>query len=213
MPIRRKSTTGDPLKIINSVCLCPRVRSVHRALACAKVSLLFIPLYLMLEFWFDPKIAVFKKLTLFVLIGLVTAGLYWMQPLTLDAILMFMGTGIVFLICRYCKTHFASSNPAGLLYRLFTWIPLALLLALIFMHLKNWRHSHSWCTGYRLYGVIHLSIFAPILAQPTSTGLTPKCSNFGTQNAAPVKSDSSVVLGYVSVFISVLALRNLHHYG
>jgi hypothetical protein len=78
---------------------------------------------------------------------------------------------------------------------------------------KNWGHSHSWCTEYRLYGVIYLSIFAAITAQSTSAGLTSKCSNFGTQNAAPVKSDSSVVLGYVLAFISVLALRNLHHYG
>lgn len=91
----------------------------------------------MLEFWFDPKIAVFKKLALFVLIGLVTAALYWMQPLKPDAILMFMGTGIVFLICRYCKIHFAAQNPTGLLYRVLTWIPLALLLALIFMHLQS----------------------------------------------------------------------------
>ena len=91
----------------------------------------------MLEFWFDPKIAVFKKLALFVLLGLVTAALYWMQPLKPDAILMFMGTGIVFLICRYCKIHFAAKNPTGLFYRLLTWIPLALLLALIFMHLQS----------------------------------------------------------------------------
>jgi hypothetical protein len=91
----------------------------------------------MLEFWFDPKIAVLKKLALFVLIGLVTAALYWIQPLKPDAILMFMGTGIVFLICRYCKIHFAAQNPTGLLYRVLTWIPLALLLALIFMHLQS----------------------------------------------------------------------------
>ncbi len=91
----------------------------------------------MLEFWFDPKIAVFKKLALLVLLGSVTAALYWMQPLQPDAILIFMGTGIVFLICRYCKIHFAAKNPTGLLYRVLTWIPLALLLALIFMHLQS----------------------------------------------------------------------------
>ncbi|TCB35709.1 hypothetical protein E0H82_06900 [Acinetobacter sp. ANC 4910] len=115
----------------------------------------------MLEFWFDPKIAVFKKLALFVLIGLVTAGLYWMQPLTLDAILMFMGTGIVFLICRYCKIHFASAHPTGLLYRLFTWIPLALLLALIFMHLKS---GDILIPGAQGIGFMALSIclFSPL---------------------------------------------------
>lgn len=115
----------------------------------------------MLEFWFNPQIAVFKKLSLFVLIALVTAGLYWMQPLTLDAILMFMGTGIVFLICRYCKIHFASANPTGLLYRLFTWIPLALLLALIFMHLKS---GDILIPGAQGIGFMALSIclFSPL---------------------------------------------------
>ncbi|TCB67939.1 hypothetical protein [Acinetobacter sp. ANC 4178] len=115
----------------------------------------------MLEFWFNPQIAVFKKLSLFVLIALVTAGLYWMQPLTLDAILMFMGTGIVFLICRYCKIHFASDNPTGLLYRLFTWIPLALLLALIFMHLKS---GEILIPGAQGIGFMALSIclFSPL---------------------------------------------------
>ena len=38
-----------------------------------------------------------------------------------------------FLICRYFKLHFAQSNPTGLLYRLFTWVPIALLFALIFV--------------------------------------------------------------------------------
>lgn len=71
------------------------------------------------------------------MIAVVTAGLYWMEPLKLDAILMFLGTGVIFLICRYCKTHFASKNPTGMLYRLLTWIPIALLLALIFMHMKE----------------------------------------------------------------------------
>ena len=91
----------------------------------------------MLEFWFNPQVSILKKILIFVMITVVTAGLYWMEPLKLDAILMFLGTGVIFLICRYCKTHFASKNPTGLLYRLLTWIPIALLLALIFMHMKE----------------------------------------------------------------------------
>ena len=50
---------------------------------------------------------------------------------------MFLGTGIIFLICRYCKIHFAAQNPTGLLYRLLTWIPIALLMSLIFMHMQD----------------------------------------------------------------------------
>lgn len=91
----------------------------------------------MLEFWFDPKVSIARKLLIFVSIAIITAVLYGMQPLALDAILMFLGTGVIFLICRYCKMHFAARQPAGLLYRLLTWIPIALLLALIFMNMKE----------------------------------------------------------------------------
>lgn len=91
----------------------------------------------MLEFWFNPKVAVWHKLAFFILLGAITFALYWYQPLSLDAILMFLGTGIIFLICRYCKIHFTKNNTTGLLYRVLTWIPIALILALIFMHMKN----------------------------------------------------------------------------
>ncbi|RKG40289.1 MULTISPECIES: hypothetical protein [Acinetobacter] len=91
----------------------------------------------MLEFWFNPQISVVKKFLIFALIAIATAVLYWIEPLKLDAILMFLGTGIIFLICRYCKIHFASKNPTGLFYRVLTWIPIALLLALIFMNMKD----------------------------------------------------------------------------
>ncbi len=91
----------------------------------------------MLEFWFNPQVPVLKKILLFALIAAATAALYWIEPLKPDAILMFAGAGLVFLICRYCKVHFAAKKPAGLLYRLLTWIPIALLLALIFMQMKD----------------------------------------------------------------------------
>ena len=91
----------------------------------------------MLEFWFNPQVSVLKKLLIFIVITATAAGLYWMEPLPLDSILMFVGTGIIFLICRYCKIHFASKNPTGLLYRLLTWIPIALLIALVFMNMQQ----------------------------------------------------------------------------
>ncbi|MCT8090658.1 hypothetical protein H0920_14110 [Acinetobacter sp. C_4_1] len=91
----------------------------------------------MLEFWFNPKVSILHKLLIFVGIAIATGVLYWMEPLKPDAILMFMGTGIIFLICRYCKIHFAAKNPTGLFYRLLVWIPIALLLALIFMHMQS----------------------------------------------------------------------------
>ncbi len=91
----------------------------------------------MLEFWFNPQVSVLKKLLIFIVIAVMAAVLYWMQPLPLDSILMFVGTGIIFLICRYCKIHFASKNPTGLLYRLLTWIPIALLIALVFMNMQQ----------------------------------------------------------------------------
>ncbi|OTG68575.1 hypothetical protein B9T25_03520 [Acinetobacter sp. ANC 4470] len=91
----------------------------------------------MLEFWFNPQVSILRKLMIFFAIAIATGVLYWMEPLKLDAILMFLGTGIIFLICRYCKLHFATQNPTGLLYRLLTWIPIALLMSLIFMHMKE----------------------------------------------------------------------------
>ena len=91
----------------------------------------------MLEFWFNPQVAVTKKIALLMVIALVTAAVYFLEPLKLDAILMFLAAGLVFLICRYCKIHFAAKNPTGFLYRLLTWIPIALLLALIFMNIKD----------------------------------------------------------------------------
>lgn len=91
----------------------------------------------MLEFWFNPQVSTLRKLMIFIVIAIATGVLYWMQPLKLDAILMFLGTGIIFLICRYCKIHFAAQNPTGLLYRLLTWIPIALLMSLIFMHMHD----------------------------------------------------------------------------
>ena len=91
----------------------------------------------MLEFWFNPQVSISRKLMIFIVITIATGVLYWMEPLKLDAILMFLGTGIIFLICRYCKIHFAVQNPTGLLYRLLTWIPIALLMSLIFMHMQE----------------------------------------------------------------------------
>lgn len=91
----------------------------------------------MLEFWFNPQVSILKKLLFFVVITAIAVGLYWMEPLPLDAILMFAGTGIIFLICRYCKIHFAAKNPTGLFYRILTWIPIALLISLIFMNMKQ----------------------------------------------------------------------------
>ncbi|UUS64804.1 MULTISPECIES: hypothetical protein [unclassified Acinetobacter] len=91
----------------------------------------------MLEFWFNPSVSVLKKILFFIAMAVLTGVLYWMEPLTLQAILMFMGTGVIFLICRYCKIHFAAKNPTGLLYRLLTWIPIALLLALVFINMNR----------------------------------------------------------------------------
>ena len=91
----------------------------------------------MLEFWLNPSVSVLKKILFFIAMAVLTGVLYWMEPLTLQAILMFMGTGVIFLICRYCKIHFAAKNPTGLLYRLLTWIPIALLLALVFINMNK----------------------------------------------------------------------------
>lgn len=115
----------------------------------------------MLEFWFDSKVAVWHKLAFFVLLAIITGTLYWVQPLTLDAILMFLGTGVIFLICRYCKIHFTQNDPRAFLYRVFTWIPIALLLALIFMHMKNGEILLPGAQGLG-FMALAICIFSPL---------------------------------------------------
>lgn len=115
----------------------------------------------MLEFWFDPKVSILKKIILFFILAIITGTLYWIQPLPLDAILMFLGTGIIFLMCRYCKTHFAAKNPTGLLYRILTWIPIALLLALIFMHMNNGEILLPGAQGLG-FMALAICIFSPL---------------------------------------------------
>ena len=109
----------------------------------------------MLEFWFNPQVTVVKKIALLIIIALVTVGLYTLQPLQFDAILMFLAAGLVFLICRYCKIHFTQHHPTGWLARILTWIPLALLLALIFMQIQ---HGEILISGAQGIGFTALAI-------------------------------------------------------
>ena len=115
----------------------------------------------MLEFWFAPQTSLTKKLSILVIIAIITAILYKIQPLSVDAILMFLGTGLIFLICRYCKTHFTANNPTGLLYRVLTWIPIAILLALIF---KNMQNGEILIPGAQGIGFMALAVclFSPL---------------------------------------------------
>lgn len=115
----------------------------------------------MLEFWFDPKVSIGKKLLFLIFIAAASIALYWYQPLTLDNILLFAGTGIIFLICRYCKVHFAAKNPTGLLYRLLTWIPIAILLALIFKNMNNGEILLPGAQGIA-FMALAVCIFSPL---------------------------------------------------
>ena len=115
----------------------------------------------MLEFWFNPTVSVAKKLAFLVLLACVSIGLYLYQPLTLDNILLFAGTGIIFLICRYCKMHFASQNPTAWLYRLLTWIPIALLISLIFMHIQEGEILLAGAQGIG-FMALAICLFSPL---------------------------------------------------
>lgn len=115
----------------------------------------------MLEFWFNPTVSVLRKVLFLAVIIAITATLYWIEPLPFSSILMFLGTGVIFLICRYCKIHFAANNPTGLFYRVLTWIPIALLLALVF---ANMRQNEILLPGAQGLGFMALAIciFSPI---------------------------------------------------
>ena len=126
----------------------------------------------MLEFWFNPQVSILKKLLFFVVIAAIAVGLYWMEPLPLDAILMFAGTGIIFLICRYCKIHFAAKNPTGLFYRILTWIPIALLLALVFMNMKDGEILVAGAQGIG-FMAISICLFSPLSLMHKNTDTPP----------------------------------------
>ncbi len=115
----------------------------------------------MLEFWFNPQVAVKKKIALLMVHRAGHCSGILLEPLKLDAILMFLATGIVFLICRYCKIHFTAQHPTGWLARLLTWIPLALLLAIIFMQIQ---HGEILLSGAQGIGFTALAIclFSPL---------------------------------------------------
>lgn len=115
----------------------------------------------MLEFWFDSQISPLKKLMLLIAILVLTVLLYLKQPLELNSILMFLATGIIFLICRYCKLTYATNNPTGLFYRILTWIPIALLLALIFMQMKNGDILLAGAQGIG-FMALAICIFSPL---------------------------------------------------
>ena len=125
----------------------------------------------MLEFWFDPQTSVAKKLILFALIAVAAIGLYMLHPMALQDILLFAGTGIIFLICRYCKIHFSGANPTGIVYRLLTWMPIALLLALIF---KNMNDGEILIPGALGISIMALSVclFSPLSLIHKNTATT-----------------------------------------
>lgn len=126
----------------------------------------------MLEFWFNPTVSMIKKIFLLLTIAGITLSLYLTQPLAFDAILMFLGTGIVFLICRYSKIHFLADHPNTVFYRLMTWIPIALLLALIFMQMKG---NSILLPGAQGLGFMALAIclFSPLSLLNQNTQQTP----------------------------------------
>ena len=115
----------------------------------------------MLEFWFAPQTSLTKKLSILIIIAIITAILYKIQPLSVDAILMFLGTGLIFLICRYCKTHFTANTPTRLLYRVLTWIPIAILLALIFKNMQNGEILIPGAQGIGFMAVA-VCVFSPL---------------------------------------------------
>lgn len=127
---------------------------------------------LMLEFWFDSTISRAKKFLILISTLLVALGLYHFQPLPTDVILMFTGTGIIFLICRYLKLNFADKKPTGLLYRLLTWIPIALIFALLFV--KTIDNLMWWGVQGIAFMTLAVFIFSPqFLFKSSNSSVNP----------------------------------------
>ena len=126
----------------------------------------------MLEFWFSSDISRSKKIVILIITLLIALGLDHSHPMPLDVLLMFAGTGIIFLISRYLKQHFAQSNPTGLLYRLLTWIPIALLLTLLFM--KTMNNLMWWGIQGIAFMALAVFVFSPQFLLKTTATIAPK---------------------------------------
>lgn len=96
----------------------------------------------MLEFWFNQTTSISYKLTLLFIAIAIAVTLYVIHPMPYQLILLFVATGIIFLICRMCQIHLIQGDRTRPLQRIFMWIPLALLAAIIFTkaidHLLEW---------------------------------------------------------------------------
>ncbi|WP_111893339.1 hypothetical protein [Acinetobacter sp. MB5] len=123
----------------------------------------------MLEFWFESNTTLAKKILILLITVAIAAGLYLYKPLPALVILMFTGSGLVFLICRYARLKIAKNDPSRFLFRVFTWIPLALILALLFMKTMD----DLLILGVQGLAFMALSvfIFSPLarLSKPTSS--------------------------------------------
>ena len=89
----------------------------------------------MLEFWFNPEVKSQHKWIFLAILVAVIGTCYALQPLSPIYILLFMGTGIIFLICRYCQQHFDALPQK--FRRILHWIPIACLLTLLLTHLTQ----------------------------------------------------------------------------
>lgn len=113
----------------------------------------------MLEFWFDPHTSLVQKLCILIFAVIVAVSLYLYFPMPNTLILFFIGAGIVFLICRLCKIYLVKNNPRLILYRVFTWIPLAFLCAIIFV--KAFENLLTWGIQGIAIMVISICLFSP----------------------------------------------------
>ncbi|MCF9033454.1 hypothetical protein [Acinetobacter nectaris] len=113
----------------------------------------------MLEFWFNHTIPTHRKLFFLTTAIILAYIFYQFSPMPYPLIALFIGAGIIFLICRFCKTYITSNNPKNLLYRVFTWIPLAFLCAVIFTHAT--QNLLDWGIQGILQMIITICVFSP----------------------------------------------------
>lgn len=89
----------------------------------------------MLHFWFSPQISHLQKLFMCLGILILTGFSYLKFPMPVEKLALFVITGVVFVICHHLQQFFAKRVVASWVERVLRWLPLALLLALLFQHL------------------------------------------------------------------------------
>lgn len=110
----------------------------------------------MLHFWFSPQISHLQKLLMCLGIFILTGYSYLKFPMPIEKLILFFVTGVTFVVCYHLQQFFAKRVVSTWVERVLRWLPLAMLLALIFQSLGKAQFL-AW--GILGLGVVAMTVF------------------------------------------------------